>query len=84
MFEAIPELDDDEFFMKLMNKPHKLRISNIGDLRESNNGKGHYFYIDFVLVEMNFFSCLKPKESQKNVPRPSAQTTSDTLIERPL
>lgn len=51
MFEAIPELDDDEFFMKLMNKPHKLRISGIGDLRESNNGKGHYFYIDFVLVE---------------------------------
>lgn len=51
MFEGIHELDDDEFFMKLMSKPHKLRISNIGDLRESNNGNGNYFYIDFVLVE---------------------------------
>ena len=51
MFKAIPDLDTDDSFMKLMNNPQKLKISNVGELKESNNGNGYYFYIDFTLLK---------------------------------
>ena len=46
-FKKVKEIDEDEFLMQIKENPQIIKIVNVGELRESEDGEGLYFYITF-------------------------------------
>lgn len=49
--EFIEGLTEAEFYSMLSQKPHKLKVANVSDVRQSKrNDNDYFFYVDFIVV----------------------------------
>lgn len=46
-FKRVDEIDEDDFLMSMRQNPKTLKIIDVKELRQSENGDGGYFYVSF-------------------------------------